>query len=195
MSGAIKKAALLLHGLSDADQRWILSRLPLDIRGRMTPLLIELNELGFDMTEFRDISADAVVQQLSVSDPDKWNEGLKNYRRAVDRVDSCLPRTIIHWASGETDWVISQILTHREWSWTIHFTNALPPYRRKRIEKLYKEVTRLPQKLGERLIQQLDLTLQQIEPLASHSDLGWKLNSGARNGGVGQWLRSFVLRT
>lgn len=194
MSGEIKKAALLLHGLSDGDQRWILSRLPPDIRGRMKPLLGELNELGFDMTGFQDIGAE-VVAHFPASGPDQQSGGLTGYRQASERVNSCLPQAINHWASSETDWVVSQILAHREWSWTNQFVNALPRYRRERIEKSCKEITRLPKKLGERLIEELDLVLQKIEPLASYSTVRWNPSVGVRRGGIGQWLRSFVLRT
>jgi hypothetical protein len=91
--------------------------------------------------------------------------------------------------------VISQILAHRDWSWGPSFLNALSPSRRRQIEKSSKEAARLPKKMGERLVQQLDLALQKLEAPASHFPGRLNLGACAVNGGIGQWLRSFVRRT
>lgn len=45
-SAGLRRAALALHALGEADREWLLSRLPAQSRETLDPLLVELGELG-----------------------------------------------------------------------------------------------------------------------------------------------------
>lgn len=45
-SSNLRKTAVLIHGISPKDQKWILSQLPITIANEIRPLLKELRQLG-----------------------------------------------------------------------------------------------------------------------------------------------------
>jgi hypothetical protein len=112
---AHRQSALLLHGLSQADQRWILAQLPQDDARVLRGHLRELRQLGIPADPSLVPSAPAGGQ-----DPD-LDAGV------VGRASAASLQLAL---ADEPAWLPAQLLALRPWPWRAAFLDGLAPERR-----------------------------------------------------------------
>ena len=114
---AHRQSALLLHGLSQADQRWILSQLPQDDARVLRSHLRELKQLG--------IPADPSLAPAAA--PAAPHAGTGQDAAVVGRASAAVMQLAL---ADEPAWMIAQLLALRPWPWRSAFLEGLTPERR-----------------------------------------------------------------
>lgn len=105
---AYRQSALLLHGLNEADQRWILEQLNVDDRSQLRDHLAELRELG--------IPADRnILTSLGISET---GERLDDLQAASASEMQMVLR-------DEPLWMLKQVLALESWPWKEQFLDTL----------------------------------------------------------------------
>ena len=119
---AHRESALLLHGLSRADQRWILSQLDQASARTLRTHLRELRELG--------IPADPALAPSSAASsagaPDSSADAVRLERASAASLQLAL--------AGEPAWMVAQLLALRAWPWRTAFRDGSGPERRAAID-------------------------------------------------------------
>ncbi len=118
MTEGYRKAALKLHAMSPADQRWMLQQLDEEERAQLTELLHELKELGIASTQdmTAEISADETVNKLLTAAPNR-----QVAERAFHAIQSAPASTMSAVLSSEPDSVTAAILGMYPWHWRSAF--------------------------------------------------------------------------
>jgi hypothetical protein len=114
---AHRQSALLLHGLSQADQRWILAQLPRDDASVLRGHLRELKQLG--------IPADPSLAPSSA--PAGAHAGAELDAATLARASAAGMQLAL---SDEPAWLVAQLLAVRPWPWRAAFLDGLAPERR-----------------------------------------------------------------
>jgi hypothetical protein len=118
---AHRESALLLHGLSQADQRWILSQLdPANARVLRTHLR-ELRDLG--------IPADPALAPSGA--PTRAPQGSGADAARLERASAASLQLAL---ADEPAWLVAQLLALRAWPWRKAFLDGSSPERRAAIE-------------------------------------------------------------
>ncbi len=117
---AHRQSALLLHGLSQADQRWVLAQLPQDDAQVLRGHLRELKQLG--------IPADpSLASSLA---PAGAHASADADAAALGRASAAGMQLAL---SEEPAWLVAQLLALRPWPWRAAFLDGLAPERRNAI--------------------------------------------------------------
>lgn len=112
---AHRQSALLLHGLSPADQRWVLARVDAADAAVLRAHLRELRELG--------IPADpALAPSAAPAAP-----GADPHAAVVARASSAGMQLAL---GEESAWLVAQVLALRDWPWRAAFLDGLTEERR-----------------------------------------------------------------
>lgn len=120
----VRRAALLLHAMGQADRDWVLGQLPASGRERLRDLLRELAELG--------IPRDATLLSQVVSAPAAVREPSLD----VEALPAATPSGTIaaadpaHLAAvlrGEPVELVALLLSLREWAWRDAFLRQIGP--------------------------------------------------------------------
>lgn len=96
-----RRAALLLHALPAADQRWLLKRLPEASRSSVLPLLAELRDLGMPR-----VPVEAVLG------------GSADSPSVEAALDHLRPQQVVEALAGEPPVLVARVLQMRQWPWT-----------------------------------------------------------------------------
>lgn len=156
---AVRRAALMLHGLAEADRRWLLERLAPAQRQAIEPLLAELAELGIprDGAGGGPVWPGAAAAPMAVP-PDVAAPSAEPGRSPVEPVvdeptrsrpmpaaDDVLVRLSVAEAArllaDEPDGLVADVLAGGPYPWQAALLEALPG-RRRRIEGLLGDATR-----------------------------------------------------
>lgn len=138
-SPGARKAALVLHGLSPDDRRWLLSHLPAPQRETVGPLLDELVALG--------VPADA-----------KLMEEVLGSHRTVAALSGQEPFALSQAAASDVARVVAQesaalvatLLNVRSWPWHEALLALLPAPRRQQVDQALSGL-RHEQSIGQRI--------------------------------------------
>lgn len=119
MSG-LRRAAVALHALTDADQQWVLAELPANERATLMQYLRELRELGFSRDQVADLPILAPAANDSEAESVLWH---------------ATPAQMQQLFLGEPASLIATILADRDWPWTAGYLALLSPSRREGIHQ------------------------------------------------------------
>jgi hypothetical protein len=114
---AHRQSALLLHGLCQADQRWVLSQLPQNDARVLRGHLRELKQLG--------IPADPSLVPSSA--PADAQAGAGHHAATVGRASAAVMQLAL---AEEPAWMIAKLLALQPWPWRAAFVEGLAPERR-----------------------------------------------------------------
>jgi hypothetical protein len=112
---AHRQSALLLHGLSAADRRWVLARVDPADAAVLRAHLRELRELG--------IPADPALAPTAAPAP----SGADPHTAIVARASNAGLQLAL---GDEPAWVVAQVLALRDWPWRAAFLDGLTEERR-----------------------------------------------------------------
>ena len=121
---ALRQSALLLHGLCEADQRWILSRVARDDARVLRAHLRELKLLGIPADPGLASSAVPVAAASGTAGSDDGTATV--LRASVAELHLAL--------AGEPAWIVARLLALRPWPWRGAFLDGLAPAHRAAIE-------------------------------------------------------------
>jgi hypothetical protein len=112
-----RRAALLVHAMSEGDREWVLGALPPHQRVELEILLDELRELGIppDDALLREVFEAAVAQTVPATPVDRL------YRLPADRVPA-LARVL----QKEPPRLVATLLALRDWPWRSELLRSLP---------------------------------------------------------------------
>ncbi|NHZ89943.1 hypothetical protein F2P45_13105 [Massilia sp. CCM 8733] len=113
---AHRQSALLLHGLGQADQRWILSQLGEQDRRILAGHLAELKELG--------IPADPSIARQAGGARAVADQGPLHKASAA---------TMLQVLADEPAWLVRQVLGLSDWPWRQAYLEAHPEQQRARL--------------------------------------------------------------
>ncbi len=150
MSEGLKKSALRIHGLSKADQEWILGNLPQEERSLLAVMLFELDEMN--LPESSAVFSDLVEKE---SDILVQGNGINKYEAASKRdiINNASFSAVASILVSEPDWIIALVLLCGEWKWTDELIGQLRIDQREQVyEKIKKIPARLPLKLEQAVI-------------------------------------------
>lgn len=132
MSG-LRQAALVLHGLADADRAWMLGQLPPEQAAPVRELLTELRELGIphDPGLATQALASDPVHAIRTRAPQAANDPFALMRTAsVDQVQRAL--------EGESQGFVAVLLVASDWPWYRDFLAAQEPARMRALVDLVR---------------------------------------------------------
>lgn len=156
---AVRRAALMLHGLADVDRRWLLERLAPAQRQAVEPLLAELAGLGIprDGAEGGPVWPQATAAPMAVPpgvaapSPEPGRSPVEPVAdepargRPMPAADDVLVRLSVAEAglllADEPDGLVADVLASGAYPWQAALLEALPG-RRNRIEGLLADATR-----------------------------------------------------
>ena len=124
-----KKVALHLHGLSDVDCQWLMSRLPERHRVRLLEMLDELKSLGIPKEP-------GLLASIEVEQAHTNNEAMHNAKESpeyIQNLDSASAEHICNVLSKEHDNVIAIILASHDWNWHDRMLHSVHEPRRRSI--------------------------------------------------------------
>lgn len=121
---AHRQSALLLHGLAQADQRWILARLDQADARVLRDHLRELKDLGIPAD--RSLAPVATPAGGASAGPAGGAEAALVQRASPAALQLAL--------ADEPAWVVAQLLALSAWPWRAAFLDGLAPERRAAIE-------------------------------------------------------------
>ncbi len=151
-----RQSALLLHGLSDADQRWILARLAAEDQRILGEHLSELKSLGIpaDRVLIDDATGDTVA-----SDSTKPVQP----HVAADPLHAASAAQMRALLANEPAWLVRQVLALDNWAWRPDYLAALNAAERERLRVTGETPLVAGSKVAERLRAQLVLRLAGID--------------------------------
>jgi hypothetical protein len=133
MSG-VRQAALVLHGLADADRAWMLGQLPPEQAGPVRELLTELRELGIpnDPGLATQALASDPVHAIRTRPAPAANDPVALMRAAsVEQVQ--------HAVEGESQGFVAVLLVAADWPWYRAFLAAQEPARMRALVDLVRD--------------------------------------------------------
>lgn len=121
-----RQSALVLHGLSEADQRWILARVEDDDQRVLGAHLTELKSLG--------IPADPALTEAAASASATMGPTNSSRRPiAADPLMTASAAQVGIALADEPIWLVRQVLALEDWPWRQEFLASLAPGRRERL--------------------------------------------------------------
>ena len=158
MDDDVRKAALLLHTLSDVDRNWMLEQLPAEQRRRLLDLVDELRELGIPaLPALLDAVKDDLAGERSPApSPDIDTDGWEGWCAAIERAG---PSAVWPILRSEPEQLIARVLALRDWSWAPAIAQWLDPLQRTTVRALLEQGGgsdyREAQKMNEYLLSRL----------------------------------------
>ncbi|MFT4171324.1 MAG: hypothetical protein QM639_02095 [Rhodocyclaceae bacterium] len=116
MSSDSRKAALLLHAMSEADRQWALARLSPESRTTAVAFLDELRTLG--------IPADESLVREAL---DEAASQIRDKVETIDPLSSASPEVMLGLLRYESVNTIAWVLSLRDWPWREAFLSRLSP--------------------------------------------------------------------
>ena len=155
MSG-YRKAALTLAGLAPRDRAWMLERLGEAERGKLAPLLKELDGLGFeaDMLEAA-LTPGAPAQAAAPAAPSRPAEPAA----AARPLDAATAQAIHELLAGEPDWLVAALLRSRACPWREAFLRLAGAERRQRLQQALPSGVEPRTKAAQALVASLETRL------------------------------------
>ena len=200
MSENIRKAALLMHGLSDKDRAWMLHQLPIDIRKEIEPLIQELQFLGFQSDyslQACDLSVTIEDNIPSLQERDVQHTALEEPELVtpIERLKYQPASSVANWMKDESEWVVAQILMSNDWPWMDVCLSHLENNKRQRIRGLLGTIPAIPKVVMNRLLERLVEKLDDITSMTIEMDV-YKdnINGEKWKSRLMKWLRSFKVR-
>jgi hypothetical protein len=132
----VRKAALLLHTLSDVDRNWMLEQLPVQHRRQLLELVEELRELGIPASQalLDAVKDDATVGRAPISVP--ADDGWESWCAEIDR---SAPSAVWPILRAEPEHLIARVMAVRDWSWAPAIAQWLDPLQRSRVRALLEQ--------------------------------------------------------
>jgi hypothetical protein len=121
----LRRAALSVHGLPDADRDWVLSRLPEARRDELRRLIEELDGLGFPRGGATEVQPPPAATPPRAATP-----------TATDRLDVLTPKALHGVLAEESPALIAALLRQRPWRWGRGLLRRLGRQRRREIATL-----------------------------------------------------------
>lgn len=152
MSDGYRKAALKLHGMSDADRGWMLQRLPQDERARLNALLRELRDLGIkpDQRVSDGVAAEEARQTFLSAIPEH-----SEVASALDILCAANPGEISAVLSAEPENMVAAVLAVYPWTWRVRFLADCGAEKRQRLNRALMHSPQLKPRLRGELIKLL----------------------------------------
>jgi len=116
-----RNAALALHALHPADQRWVLDKLCASDRDTLRGYLRELRDLGIPA------GTEAPLSPALAPQPEASRPGTP----ARPTLRSASAAEVAQALVGEPPWLVSHLLDLYDWAWKSAFLAAMPPPARK----------------------------------------------------------------
>lgn len=154
MSG-VRHAAMVLHGLGEADREWTLSRLPQERASELRSLLEELHELGMPVDP--DLIKQAVHRSEPLAPPESPAQSKAGQVNAA--IDGARADRMLSLLRGEPDRLVALVVSSSGWSWRQSFLAHLGPHRAERIRDMGLSM-RAPSALRAAVLQALAERLQ-----------------------------------
>jgi ribosomal protein L12E/L44/L45/RPP1/RPP2 len=180
MSG-YRKAALTLAGLAPKDRAWMLERLGEAERGKLAPLLSELDGLGFeaDMLEAALSSPGGPALAAASAAPSRPAEPAP----AARPLDAATAQAIHDLLAEEPDWLVAALLRSRACPWREAFLRLAGPERRQRLQQALPSGVEPRAKTAQALVAALETRLAErleaaqetpAEPAAPAPAIPWR---------------------
>ncbi len=129
MSG-LRQAALVLHGLSDADRTWMLGQLSADQAGTVGKLLAELRELGIPS----DPSLASQALGANQIGPIRTRPAAQS-NDSADTIRAASAAQLQRVLEGESEGLVALLLAAGEWPWRdVYLAVQQPTHRRTLLE-------------------------------------------------------------
>jgi len=118
-----RRAAVALHGVSEADRSWVLNALPATDREAVQQMLAELKELGFgdDLGAVMNVSRETI------------NAKSGDEISALERIRAARAEQLFSILEHEPSSLIAQFISIEKWSWSGDFLALFPVARKERI--------------------------------------------------------------
>lgn len=154
----LRKAALYLHGLEEADRRWLLDALSDEERQSLQTTLAELDEMKIP-------KGDAWLPELAEAHSFGGRDTGDNIQISViDEIERADPSSLTEVFEGEPDWVVAILLKHRVWSWRQTYVGKQYLQKRKRLLRaLETPGQQLKPKLEAALLNTLAMRLSDLD--------------------------------
>jgi len=146
MSDALRQSALLLHGLSSADQQWLLAQLPVEKQALLTGYLKELQQMG--------LSADRELAGSLLANGEEGNSYAYPTHGSLRQADSSV---VLQALGNEPAWLIGAVLSIEAWPWRESVYEGLDASKRERVKSALRHP--LPEKLRQSLAAQVETRL------------------------------------
>ncbi|MEJ1357623.1 MAG: hypothetical protein RPU52_11970 [Candidatus Sedimenticola sp. (ex Thyasira tokunagai)] len=164
---AYKRAALYLHGLSNRDRDWVLSKLPGNDRSKIGEFLESLLHLGIPAD--RSLLAEIETLQSSVATGKSDSSSIDF---AIIKIDQSSLTQISDLLENESPVLVSALLSCREWCWKTVFIDR---FGMQNSSHLTSDVGVEPPKISERIknsiIENLAQKIEEQESLFNSVDL------------------------
>lgn len=132
LQAPVRRAALVLHSLHDADRAWVLEALPASQRSIIQPLLDELRQLGIP----RDSELSNILPTPSVSPPGVGRAS------ALEELSSEGVRSLAQVLREEPLQVTACLLGARAWAWQEELLGQLDPSSSARVRAMLPMLAR-----------------------------------------------------
>jgi hypothetical protein len=153
-----------------------------------------LKKLGF-ASEMSEIQAISMPSRREPPAPVTASKE-KAVNDVVARIEKCPKSVLIAWMHDETEWLVAQVLAHRQWSWADSCLEKVRADKKERLLRIRRDIRALPPLVAERLLIRLADSLEnrvlEGSDIAAFGEVGQP--SQKRTSKVGRWLRSFVQR-
>ena len=151
---AHRQSALVLHGLAEEDQRWMLARLAPEDRRVVGEHLTELRSLG--------IPADPAL--IDAATRDESTTAMASSGRDIANPLYFASAVQMHAVlAGEPLWLVQRVLALGDWPWKQEFLAALTPGQRERLKAQGETQTAVQKNVSERLLAQLSMRLGGVD--------------------------------
>lgn len=180
-----RKAALLLHGLSEPDRAWLLAQLPAPQRALLERLLEELQALGIPADG--ELVAEAVARSAPAA-AGRAGSPADGPEQRIAELERASPARLVKLLSGEPPGVVARLLQLREWPWRAELLRQLGSERADRVRALQAAMGpgASPAALAGRLVERVVERLREGEGAAGEgAGRGWRM-WGAARGGAGR---------
>ncbi len=131
-----RQAALMLHGLTEVDQAWLIGQLAPDQQQRLRERLTELKAMGVAPDVSRIWAAVNATPQLDKAALDDQTFLMQLSAGAVTTLALALRR--------EPASLVAQCLLVGPWPWTADLLERLPAVQRRQVEDLRTQIAALP---------------------------------------------------
>ena len=132
----VRKAALLLHTLSDADRNWMLEQLPAQHRRQLLDLVEELRELGIPASQ---ALLDAVKDDTTAGRAPICVPAVDSWESWCAEIDRAGPSAVWPILRAEPEHLIARVMAVRDWSWAPAIAQWLDPLQRSRVRALLEQ--------------------------------------------------------
>jgi hypothetical protein len=160
----LRKAALYLHGLDEADRSWLLDALTEEERQRLKKTLTELDEMDIPRSDAW-LPELAETYSYAGEDVNDNNNDQASVIEAIERADLS---TLTEIFSNEPDRIVAILLKYRVWSWRQTYISKQYLQKRERLlHALETPDQRLKPKLVNALLNSLVIRLNSLESKAA----------------------------